>query len=152
MTTNTCDCSVMYKRVFRDHSVWAWSIVVDNYNKNVTEKPQCFDFPTSTEVALLGMNNFFCETNFAIIGACIDYLWTEYCIYTMYILIYLYNINTFHHTIFYDCQSYFTIEKNCVRTHQLGSCLQFFAICVPVNPADLIIYQSSLYPRMWMST
>lgn len=80
----------------------------------------------------------FYEKNFAIIGACIGYLWTEYCICTMYIFIYLYNINTFHHIIFSNCQSYLELEKR-VRTRCLARfCSLFLQSRYPANPADLI--------------
>lgn len=98
---NMFDCSAILCLYFAITAFGLEALWLITMRKIIIKKPHCFDFPTSTEVALLGMYTFFCGKNFAIIGACIGYLWTEYCISTMYIFIYLYNINTFHHTIFW---------------------------------------------------
>lgn len=94
----------------------------------------------------------FYEKNFAIIGACIGYLWTEYCICTMYIFIYLYNINTFHHIIFSNCQSYPELEKSRSNARSSAFLFAVFAIVVSCQSSrPNLLISLVLYPRMWLS-
>lgn len=139
-----CDCSAMLNLYFAITAFGLEALWLITMREIIIKMPHCFDFPASTEVALLGIYTFPRGKNFAIIGACIEYLWTKYCICTMYIFIYLYNINTFHHTIFW-LSVVSSIEK---VAFECNFCLQLFTIVIPDNLADLITYWSSLYPRV----
>lgn len=72
--TNTCDCSAILSLYFAITAFGLEALWLITMRKSIIEKPHCFDFPASTEVALLGMYTFSCGKNFAIIGACIEYL------------------------------------------------------------------------------
>lgn len=81
-------------------------------NAKFTDKPYCFGFPAFIEV-MLGRNTLYYWKDVDIIGACINYFWTEYCICTMYIFI----ISVQH----YNLSSHYTSTGNCINNWKLCS-------------------------------